>query len=128
MATTEAKKTTEATETPERFSEIILKDKKHHREYRLDFTLDAIAYAQSVGFNWDDIVEKSAVMIPLIWYTAFRRYQPRMSKNETDKVLKDIGGMSVPLVTRLRQLWEQALSELVADGDEIKNADWEMNL
>jgi len=112
----------------ERIQEIRLKDKKYNKEYILDFSLDTIAYLQGVGFDWSEIESKSAIMIPLLWFGAFRRYQPKVSKKETDDMLEEIGGMSAAVIQRLRQLWEQALDALVADGDELKNENWEMTL
>ena len=113
----------------ERINSITLKNKDQNKEYILDFSLESIAYLQGVGFEWSEIESKSAIMIPLLWYGAFRRYQPSISKRETDRILQDeIGGMSAPIITRLRELWDQTLSPLVADGDELKNEKWEMNL
>lgn len=97
---------------------IKITDTENNRVYVLDFDLDSIKYAQDNGFSWDEIDTRSATLVPLIWYTLFRRHEKNVSKADAENLLKRLGGMSVALIVRIRQLWEQTLAPLYADEED----------
>lgn len=114
-------------ELTERVNPIKLTDKETNHTYILDFNRDTVRFAEERGFDWDEVGNKPATLIPLIWYTAFRRYDPRISLDKTTKLLEDLGGMKPSWIVRLRELYNQALTSLIAqdtaDGEEeVKNA------
>ena len=114
-------------ELTERVNPIKVIDTETNHTYILDFNRDTVRFAEERGFDWDEVGNKVATMIPLIWYTAFRRYDPRISLDKTTKLLEDLGGMRPSWITRLRELYNQALTSLIAqdtaDGEEeVKNA------
>lgn len=97
-------------------------DDETNRTYILDFNRDTVRFAEERGFKWDDFEDHIATYVPLIWFCAFRRYDPRISLEKTTKLLDDLGGMRPKWIKRLRELYDQALSTLVADDDdEVKN-------
>ena len=108
-------------ELTERVKPMRVTDNETGREYILDFTRETVRFAEERGFVWDEIGSKPGTLIPLIWYTAFRRYEPRMAFNKAEKLLEDAGGVSPKMIARLKELYDQALSSLVAEdreGDE----------
>ena len=114
-------------ELTERVNPIKVIDTETNHTYILDFNRDTVRFAEERGFDWDDVGNKPATLIPLIWYTAFRRYDPRISLDKTTKLLEDLGGMKPSWIVRLRELYNQALTSLIAqdtaDGEEeVKNA------
>lgn len=114
-------------ELTERVNPIKVIDTETNHTYILDFNRDTVRFAEERGFDWDEVGNKPATLIPLIWYTAFRRYDPRISLDKTTKLLEDLGGMKPSWIVRLRELYNQALTSLIAqdtaDGEEeVKNA------
>lgn len=112
----------------ERVKPIVITDTETNRKYTLDFNRETVRFAEERGFSWDEVGDKPAMMVPLIWYTAFRRYDPRISLDKTTKLLEDLGGMKPSWVVRLRELYNQALTSLIAqdaaegEEEEAKNA------
>ena len=112
-------------ELTERVNPMRVTDNETGREYILDFTRETVKMAESRGFDWDDVPAKPMTLIPIVWHTAFLRYEPRMSVIKTDKILDDMGGIQPKQLQRLRQLYDQAMSSLVAEDTEdgtTKNA------
>lgn len=97
-------------------------DDETNRTYTLDFNRDTVRFAEDRGFDWDEVEKRPATLVPLIWFVAFRRYDPRISFEKTTKLLEDLGGMKPKWIRRLRELYDQALTTLIADdNDEVKN-------
>lgn len=106
-------------ELTERVNPIKITDKETNRTYILDFSRDTVRFAEDRGFTWDEVGNKPATMVPLIWFAAFRRYEPKMSLDKATKLLEDLGGMKPKWIIRLRELYDQALASLIAkDEDE----------
>lgn len=110
-------------EVTERVKPMRVTDVETGREYILDFTRETVAIAESRGFKWSDMTddEKIAIPLPIIWHTAFLRYEPRIGMAKTNKLLEDAGGIQPKQIARLKALYEQALSSLVADDTEDGN-------
>ena len=109
----------------EKVNPIRVTDNETGREYILDFTRETCKMAEARGFDWDELTNKPVTLIPIIFHTAFLRYEPRMSIIKTDRILEDMGGIQPKQVHRLKQLYEQAMSTLVAEDTEdgsTKNA------
>lgn len=99
--------------------------------YVLDFNRDTVRFAEDRGFSWEALGDRPATMIPLLWYAAFRRYDPRISQQKTDAILDKLGGIKPKWVTRLHELYDQALASLIAVDEEEedgKNAEMTVNL
>lgn len=110
-------------ELTERVNPIRVTDNETGREYILDFTRETVKIAESRGFKWSDMTEddKIATPLPIIWHTAFLRYEPRISVVKTDKILEDMGGIQPKQIARLKALYDQALSSLIAEDTEDGN-------
>lgn len=106
---------------------------KNGKEYTLDFDLDSVRFAEAQGFEWDDISTKPGTMIPILWFSAFRRYHKKVTRNETDTMLEELGGFNKKLSDKLAALYFQALSGIISTDDdenegEAKNGNWTLEL
>lgn len=120
-------------ELTEKVNPIKIHDDETNRTYVLDFNRDSVRFAEDRGFSWDEVGDKPATMIPLIWFAAFRRYEPKIGLDRATKLLEDLGGMKPAWIIRLRELYDQALVSLIArdeaDGEETaKNANLTVEL
>lgn len=102
----------------ERVNPIKITDNETNRVYILDFDRDSVVFAESRGFDWDEVGTKPGIMIPLVWNAAFRRYDKRISMEKTTSLLEQLGGMRPDWLARLKQLYDQSLASLIADPDE----------
>ena len=107
----------------DRVNPIKITDKETNHVYTLDFNRETVQFAEDRGFNWNLVGEKTATMIPLIWYCAFRRYDKRISLEKTTKLLEDLGGMRVEWLARLHELYDQSMASLIADPDKPEDDD-----
>lgn len=107
---------------------------KDGKDYTLDFDLDSVRFAEAQGFEWDDISRKPGTMIPILWFSAFRRYHKRVTRNDADKMLEELGGFNKRLSDKLAALYFQALSGIISTDDdeenegEVKNGNWTLEL
>lgn len=112
-------------ELKEKVNPIKITDTETGKVYILDFNRETVQFAESRGFSWNIVGDQPANMIPLIWYTAFRRHDPRISLDKTTKLLEELGGLQPKWATRLHELYDQALVSLIAedtDEGDAKNA------
>ncbi len=112
-------------ELTEKVNPIKVKDLETNHTYILDFNRETVEFAEARGFSWDAVGDRPATLIPLIWWVAFRRYDPRISRDKTDKLLEAKGGIKPKEVKRLKDLYDQCLAPLIADDDaedDAKNA------
>lgn len=112
-------------ELKEKVNPIKITDDETGKVYILDFNRETVKFAEDRGFTWDDVGDRTATLVPLLWYTAFRRYDPRIGLDKTSKMLEDLGGMKPKWIKRLHELWDQALAPLIGEDDDdesVKNA------
>ena len=106
---------------------------KNGKEFTLDFDLDSVRFAEAQGFEWDAISNKPGTMVPILWFSAFRKNHKRVSRKEADDMLEGLGGFTKALSDRLAALYFQALSGIIATDDDEneaveKNAEWTVEL
>lgn len=98
---------------------IHLKDEESGEEFDLDFSRETVKLAERRGFKPDEISEFPATRIPELFWLAFRKNHPRVSRQQTDDLLERLGGLSSDAITRLVQLYGQAgYSGLIKDEDD----------
>lgn len=116
-----------AIETKERPEPIVLKN-KNNDIYTLDFTRETCAAINKAGFNAEEIESNPEEMIPLLFFGAFRKNHRKVARNETDKILKEMGGMSAGMFERLCELYLQGREGLIVENEEFeenaKNTGW----
>jgi len=92
--------------------------------YVLEFNRASIKYAEAQGFDVQSL-EKGVNMsgIEDLFHYSFRMHQPRMQKNQTDKILyEDLGGLRDGMLERLVELYLLPFNTLVASDGSEKNS------
>lgn len=101
---------------------IVLSD--DDKSYTLEFDRITVKFAESKGFVIGDVEKYPLTKIYELFFYAFRKHHPKVSKAETDKIIDDWGGIqNIPdgVLERLGQLYIAPFSTLV-DEEERKNA------
>ena len=108
---------------------IVLKDNETgEAKYTLEFTRGTAAFAIEQGFRPSEFLDRLPEMLPILWYSAFRKNHRNVSRAETDKILHDLHGLKAEEIKHLGDLFgaarESALVEVVNtdEDDERKNA------
>lgn len=87
--------------------------------YTLEFNRASVVFAEQRGFTIKDLEEKGMTRIPELFFYAFRMHHPRMTKQETDKILfEQLGGLTEEVLERLLYLWNAPFETLVIDDEE----------
>lgn len=77
----------------EKVRPILLKDADTGVEYTLEFNRESVKFAESRGFNIDDLDSFPMSKTEELFYYAFRMHHKRVSKEKTDSILyDDLGG------------------------------------
>ncbi len=92
------------------------------KEYTLEFNRESIRFAESRGFNINDMWAFPMTKIPEIFFYAFRMHHRNLSREKTDKILEDMGGLSGDILERLGELYNVPFETLLPDDDEPKNS------
>jgi len=92
-------------------------------KYTLEFSRESVQRAESMGLNINEIGDKPATMIPLFFYCAFYMHHKNLvSRQKSDKILEDMGGLSEKVTERLVELYMLPLNYLVQDEGNSKNS------
>ena len=90
--------------------------------YELDFNRESLHFMAERGFVIDDnFGDLIAVKGEELWYYAFRANHRKMARNQTDKLLEKLGGLTPRLIERLIELYYQALNSnnIVQDDEDL---------
>ena len=93
--------------------------------YVLEFNRNSVMSAERAGLSIDNIQAMPMNTIPLLFYAAFKKNHPKITKDETDKILIDeLHGLSTDELKRLIELFNEPTKALIrgSDGDERKNS------
>lgn len=113
------------TSIKERINPMRVTDSEKGVVYELDFSRDAVRFAENRGFEVDTVLRFPASRVPELFYYAFRKNHKHVSKGQTDELLERLGGLTGAMLERLIQLYNQAaLTHIIAIDDEeaSKNA------
>lgn len=87
--------------------------------YTLEFSRSTVILAERAGFVGDKIADQPMTMLPLLFYAAFKKNQPHITREETDNILFDeLGGLSTEEVKRLVELYNEPTRSLIRTADE----------
>lgn len=100
---------------------IIIRDTDTDKEYTLEFNRESIRFAESRGFDINDIERHPMTRVPELFYYAFRMHHKNIARDKADAMLEEIGWSDV-LLERLGQLYAVPFESLMADEDEPKNS------
>ena len=121
-----AKKAVNEFEENEKVRPIILHDADDGRDYTLEFNLESVRWAQSRGFDTDDIAKYPVIKTEELFFYAFRKNHRNVSKEKTDRILWDkLGGLSsLPdgFIERLIMLYYDPINAVKNAEEDGKNA------
>ena len=83
-------------------------------EYILEYSREAIVEAEENGFKIAEVDEKPLTGVSNLFYYAFRKNHPDMTKDETDTILTALGGLKGKEIERLGQLYNIPLETVVS--------------
>lgn len=96
------------------------------KKYTLCFTLRTASQCEQDGFVLDEIAEKPATMIPLLFYWSFVQNHRGITKNQTKEIFAEMTHKT-ELVTALGEMYSDAVSALIDTDEEEGNANWTVN-
>ena len=85
--------------TDNRVKPIFINDQDSGDRYELDFNREAIKFAEARKFDPSDIASYPTTKIPEFFFYAFRMHHKSLSRNQTDRVLETLGGLTESLQT-----------------------------
>lgn len=86
--------------------------------YTLEFNRNSVMSAERAGFRAELITEQPMTMLPLLFYAAFKKNHPRITRDETDAILFDrLGGLNQTVIERLAQLYAEPTKTLIRNDD-----------
>lgn len=110
----------------ERVRPIILHDADDGRDYTLEFDLESVRWAQSRGFDADDVGKFPVIKMEELFYYAFRKHHKNVPKEKTDKILWNklggIGNLPDGFVERLMLLYYDPMNAVKNAEEAGKNA------
>lgn len=107
-------------EKPEKIEPIRLTDTETGKIYTLEFSRKSIERMERQGFIAGDVVDKPLTTVPMLFYGAFYMHQPYITKDQTDKILYDLG--EIPgLLGRLCALYNEPVKTLFGIDDDGEN-------
>lgn len=118
-------KTANTTNTVEEtIDPIRLTDNDTGTVYTLDFSRDAVVFAEGRGFVLDDVFKYPRTMIPEFFFYAFRKNHPNVPRSKTDELLEKMGGFYPEFTERMVSLYNQARfsNRFQSDEDAGKNS------
>ena len=99
---------------------LVLRDTETGMTYTLEFSRDTVRYAEGRGFKYADVADFPMTGIyDLFWY-AFRMHHKNISREKTDRIIDDWGGIeNIPegVLERLGQLYAAPFDTLRDDEE-----------
>lgn len=93
----------------ERIEPIKITDNDNGNVYILDFNRESVKFAEGRGFVLDDVPKFPGTMFEDIFYYAFRANHKNLSREKTNKLYEKMGGVTDKVISRLVELYQQAL-------------------
>ena len=109
-------------EVNEQVKPIIIHDAENEIDYTLEFNRESIRFAESRGFDIDDVGKYPMTKIPELFFYAFRMHHKNVSREKADRILfDDLGGMPDGMAERLGELYAAPHKALHNDSNKPKN-------
>lgn len=106
----------------ERVKPIIIHDEEVGEDYTLEFNRETVMWAESRGFDIEDISKYTMTKVPELFYYAFRMHHKNISRAETDRILfEKLGGLPEGVGERLCELYAVPFKALNAKENNVKN-------
>lgn len=106
----------------EKLKPVVIKDEFGNEKYVLEFNREAVRKAEASGFAIAKAEDKLFTTMEDLFFFAFYKNHPKMTRQEVDNVREEIGGISDALFTRLADLYAETINSLIANEESQKNA------
>lgn len=109
--------------TENKVNPIRLTDTETGEVYVLEFSRESVRFAEQRGLKISELTEYPQTNIPLFFFCAFRMHHKNVARSKTDAILEEMGGLTVPMLERLTQLYSVPNEALiVVEDDGAKNS------
>jgi len=100
------------------------------KKYILDFDRASCEWAERHGFSVEDLTSGRAMVgLGDLFYYAFRKNHPNMTRIQTDRILfEEMGGMPEGMAERLAELYAQPYNALIQTEEAAKNSKWKVTM
>ena len=88
----------------------------------LDYDRDVVKWMDNRGISPADIENALQTKTEELFFCAFRKHHPRFSRQKTDSIIVELGGLHVDIIARLGELYAQVINATVRSGGEVGNA------
>ena len=93
------------------------------KDYTLEFSRETVKAAERAGVVPDNVESMPMVTAELLFFYAFKKNHPTITKEKTDSILyDDLGGITSDQYARLVALYNAPFDSLMKEGGEPKNA------
>lgn len=94
------------------------------KKYTLEYTLRTAGQCEQDGFVMEQLGDRPATMIPLLFHWAFVRHHRGIAKQLTSKIYENMNHKN-ELVSTLAEMYADAVNALVDTDEETEgNANW----
>ena len=102
---------------------ITIEDSETQAIYTLEFNAESVRFAESRGFDIDEVPKFPVSRIPELFYYAFRMHHKMLPKEKVDKIYDEILPLPEGFLARLQTLYLIPLKEMFPsnEGEERKN-------
>ena len=87
-------------------------------KYELNFSRDSVRFAEERDFQLDNVWKYPVTGVSDLFFYSFRMHHRNLAREKADKLLEKWGGMPEKLLTRLIQLYQQAMTSNTIQTDE----------
>lgn len=112
-------------ETVKKVNPMRITDPKTSEVYVLEFSRDAVRFAERRGFKIAELLDFPETNIRELFFLAFRKNHANLSRAEVDKIFDELGGLYPEEIDRLASLYNVPMETLIidkGDTDARKNA------
>lgn len=99
---------------------LVLHDEETGADYTLEFNRESVKFAEARGFVIDDVDRFPMTKTYELFYYAFRMHHRNVSREKTDKIIDDWGGVAnIPdgVLERLGMLYSAPFGTLRDEGE-----------
>lgn len=87
-------------------------------EFTLEFNRESVIFTNRQGFKLSEFSDNMEEMLPVLWYGAFRMHHKNLSRQKTDRLLENIGGLTGEAAERLIMLYGAPRKSLFRDEED----------
>lgn len=103
---------------------ITLTDKSTGKVYTLEFNRKAIEIMERQGFVLNELTDKPATMLPMLFRGAFMMHHPTVRRDVIDALYDEISNKTA-LIEKLTDMYSEPLLTLVGDSEADEgNVEW----